>query len=1277
MINISSSEGEKIMKGRFYLTIFLMLILVSFNTRIQAQDWSNEITVCLNGLSADLDINPTTGDLHVVCVVKGTGAQYIKLDNSGNILIKETIPGTEEEQGGITFGPSISVDPQGRPHVTFRVPEGGNYYSSYYSYKTEAGWVARIPISIDTYRGWIVRIDVDSAGHSHIARGSATGEGPEPMIGPVKYFKFYNNKLEDERDGFTRYRCDDRIEIDASFANHVHMILGCPDYPVSGGPVWYWRSFDSGAHWDGIEIHHYQARGSNGSPDLFVDASGNVHIVYGSEIDGTIGDAPSVRYSRFNPASSNVRDVPVTVYGEILERFDTPYGIGSVAASEDGQIVMVAYSEDFGARLFVRRSDNSGATWGDRFKITDVSVGDLGRNRHTIRAYRSNFYLVYPSPNGIKLKYLKLTVNQLPVADLGGPYQANEGSTVTFDASASYDPDGTITKYEWDFQNDGSYDRTTTTATTNYTFNDDFNGKVTLRVTDNESETATDTKSLVISNVAPTAEAGGPYSGEMNTSVQLSGSATDPGNDVLTYQWDLNNDGIYETMGQSPQVTFSTGGSHTVILKVTDDDGGEGTDEAQVSISNKPPAVSTIPSQTINEGDNFNAIQLDNYVTDPDNSDEDMTWQASGMNNLSVNIVNRVANISVVDEEWSGSEAVKFTATDPGGLSDSTSTIFMVQPVNDPPVVTQIPHQTIDEGGSFNNINLDDYVNDPDNSDSEITWMVTGQTQLILTINQRVASIQTPDNDWNGSENVTFKATDSAGLFDSKTVTFKVNPVNDPPVVSKIADQAIDQSDTFATFNLDDYVNDVDNLNSELNWTDNATQLIVDINSTTHVVTVAVPNDQWTGSETITFTAKDPAGLTGQNSATFTVGDFNDPPKVTQIPDQMINENGTFTSIYLDFHVHDPDDKDSEITWSWRGNTSLIFHEINHILTISVPDTEWAGTEIVTFIATDPGGKKDSCITIFKVNPVNDPPVLGYIPDLYIPEDDTLRMRRSELTAMVQDIDSPKESLQFFILNTIRTQYYIDPTTKDLLIYADRDWFGTEAVEFQVIDDKGGFDTKNINLVVQPSPDKPSPFSLQFPIGVAYPQAPDSIQFIWQKSTDADPDEIPIYQWSLSQDVLFGHVMDQYNNLVDSIFVFRSQSISYGTYYWRVTAFDATGRYTQSTNVGVFTIGTTDVREITGNTPDSYALFDNYPNPFNPETNISFQIPKSCHAKLSIYNNLGQLIYILFEGKLSAGKYTKVWNAYDLNGKAVTSGVYLYKLETDEFSDVKKMLYIQ
>ena len=1266
------------MKILWYLLIITAIFIFMFAHAGISQEWSQEISI-VNGQSSDFDIDPVTGNLHMVCVQNGVGALYVKMDNSGKILFQEIIPGTENEQGGITFGPSIAIDPQGNPHVTYRIPEGGNYYSSYYTYKTETGWSSRIPLSIDMYRGWVVRVDVDSAGITHIARGSASNEQPAPMEGPVKYFKFQNNIPKGEVDNMTKYRCDDRIEIDASYKNHVHIILGCPNYPVEGGPVWYWRSFDGGAKWDAREIHHSRAKGANGSPDLFVDASGNVHIIYGSELDGTVGDEPSVRYSRWNSSGSSIRDVAVTTQGEIFERFDTPYGIGSVAASADGQIVIVAYSEDFGKRLFVRRSDNGGVSWGDRIKIADESVGSLGRNRHTIRAIKGNFYLLYPSPDGLKLKYLKLTVNKEPVANAGGPYTGNEGSPITFDASQSYDPDGTIVKYEWDFQNDGNYDQTTTNPVTTFTYRDDFNGQVKLRVTDNENATATDVKSVTVLNVPPTANAGGPYSGKINVPIQLNGSATDPGDDVLTFQWDLDNDGIYETNGQSPQVTFSTGGNHIVKLKVTDDDGGVGTDEAQVSIENKPPVVSAIPPQTIKEKESFDPIYLDNYVTDPDNPDEDITWTATGMVNLNVTITNRVATITVKDPQWNGSETITFKATDPGGLSDQTSTTFTVLEVNDPPVVSQIPNQTIDEGGTFNPINLDDYVHDPDHADSEMTWTATGQNQLIVTINQRVATIQTPDPHWFGSENITFKATDPGGLSDSKTATFKVNPVNDPPVVSKIPDQTIDRSQTFATFCLDDYVTDVDNLPSEMRWTHNAKQLIVNINSSTRVTSVAAPNSNWTGSETITFTATDPGGLSGSNSTTFTIGDFNQPPKVTQIPDQTIIENGTFSAIYLDYHVNDPDNEDSEIKWTWRGNKDLIFTEVNRILTVAVPDSEWAGTEIVAFKATDPGGKSDSCITIFKVIPINDPPRFINITDLHFHEDDTLVLTRSKLLSMVHDIDSPPEVLQFFILNMVRTRYHIDQVTKDMYIYADANWFGTETVLFKVFDDKGGYDSREINIVVQSVPDPPSEFALVAPMGTGFATKPDSIRFTWRRSYDPDPGEIPTYQLSISEQVFFNHVIDQYNNLKDTTFVVKPRYLEDKTYYWRVIAFDPTGRFTQCTNLGVFTIGTgsTDVNDLSVNRIDNYALFANYPNPFNPETRISFQLPKPCHVRLSVYNNLGQLIDVLFEGELGQGIHSKIWHGLDMTGNQVSSGVYLYRFETEEFIEVKKMLYIQ
>ena len=184
------------------------------------------------------------------------------------------------------------------------------------------------------------------------------------------------------------------------------------------------------------------------------------------------------------------------------------------------------------------------------------------------------------------------------------------------------------------------------------------------------------------------------------------------------------------------------------------------------------PVVTDIPGQTIPEGDSFVTINLDDYVSDVDNTDAEMTWTYAGNSELSVTIANRVATISVPNPDWNGGETITFTATDPGGESDSDDASFTATPVNDAPVVSDIPDQTIPEGDSFVTINLDDYVTDADNTDAEMTWTYSGNSELSVTIVDRVATISIPDPDWKGSETITFTATDPGDESDSDEATF-------------------------------------------------------------------------------------------------------------------------------------------------------------------------------------------------------------------------------------------------------------------------------------------------------------------------------------------------------------------------------------------------------------------------------------------------------------------------------------------------------------------------
>ena len=88
-------------------------------------------------------------------------------------------------------------------------------------------------------------------------------------------------------------------------------------------------------------------------------------------------------------------------------------------------------------------------------------------------------------------------------------------------------------------------------------------------------------------------------------------------------------------------------------------------------------------------------------------------------------------------------------------------------------------------------------------------------------------------------------------------------------------------------------------------------------------------------------------------------------------------------------------------------------------------------------------------------------------------------------------------------------------------------------------------------------------------------------------------------------------------------------------------------------------------------------LHGNYPNPFNPETSISFSIPAEQNVELTIYNLKGQQVKTLYSGLISKGVHSLVWEGKDNNGKQVGSGLYFYKLKTNDKEISKKMLLLK
>jgi len=96
------------------------------------------------------------------------------------------------------------------------------------------------------------------------------------------------------------------------------------------------------------------------------------------------------------------------------------------------------------------------------------------------------------------------------------------------------------------------------------------------------------------------------------------------------------------------------------------------------------------------------------------------------------------------------------------------------------------------------------------------------------------------------------------------------------------------------------------------------------------------------------------------------------------------------------------------------------------------------------------------------------------------------------------------------------------------------------------------------------------------------------------------------------------------------------------------------------------------IQTLSNEIPKEYKLIQNYPNPFNPITTIKFDISKSSFVKMVVYNSLGKEVTTLVNEKLSAGSYEVSWNGSDY-----PSGVYFYKLITDEYLNMKKMLLVK
>ncbi|CAI2293438.1 hypothetical protein IFVP408_C1100046 [Vibrio parahaemolyticus] len=452
-------------------------------------------------------------------------------------------------------------------------------------------------------------------------------------------------------------------------------------------------------------------------------------------------------------------------------------------------------------------------------------------------------------------------------------------------------------------------------------------------------------------------------------------------------------------------------GDAEITYTVTD---GELTDEAKVTVTVNPvndaPTIKVEAVESITE----DAVSTDTVVAtltvrDTDTPEDQLTVSLENNSNgyfvlvgnevkltqVGVDAVNNdELNLKDLTISASVSDGVNPTASDSDGL--------IVNRVNDAPTVENaIAAQELSEDFASYTIDLNDAFKD---SDSALNFSVSGNSNVLVSIENGIATI-TPTADWNGSETLTFTATDPSGESVSQTVNFTVAPVADI-----VADKATVVEDTPTiikvlgndTFEGDDKVVSLDTNNGPANGT-------VSVNPDGSVT--YTPNDNYHGADSFTYIVTS-GGVSESTTVNVDVTPVNDAPMAKD----DIATTQEDTAVTIDVMPNDTDvDGDtlsiqSASVPSDQGTVEIVDGKL-----VFTPAENFNGDTEITYTVTD-GQLTDEAKVTVTVNPVNDAPIIKVDAVESITED-AVSTDTVVATLEVADTDTPEDQLTVSLEN--------------------------------------------------------------------------------------------------------------------------------------------------------------------------------------------------------------------------------------------------------------------
>ncbi|WMO16971.1 tandem-95 repeat protein [Vibrio alginolyticus] len=589
----------------------------------------------------------------------------------------------------------------------------------------------------------------------------------------------------------------------------------------------------------------------------------------------------------------------------------------------------------------------------------------------------------------------------------------------------------------------------------------DWNGSeaLTFTATDPSGESVSQTVNFTVAPVADIVADKATVVEDTPTIIKVLGNDTFEGDDKVV-SLDTNNGPANGT------VSVNLDGSVTY----TPNDNYHGTDSFTYIVTSGGVSESTTVNVDVTPVNDAPVAKDDTAITDEDTpvtidvlpNDTDIDGDTLSIQSASV--PSDQGTVEIVDgklvftpaENFHGDAEITYTVTD-GALTDQATVNVTVNAVNDTPVVeSSIADQTLAEDFTPYSIDLNTAFSDVDNVDGELTFSVSGNSNVLVSIENGIATIS-PTADWNGSEALTFTATDPSGESVSQTVNFTVAPVADI-----VADNATVVEDTPTiikvlgndTFEGDDKVVSLDTNNGPANGT-------VSVNPDGSVT--YTPNDNFHGADRFTYIVTS-GGVSESTTVNVDVTPVNDAP-VAKDDAATTQED---TAVTIDVLPNDTDiDGDTLSIQSASVPETQGTVEIVDGKLVFTPAENFHGDAEITYTVTD-GSLTDQATVNVTVNAVNDAPVVeSSIADQALAEDFT--PYSIDLNTAFSDVDNVDGDLSFSVSGNSNIQVAIVNGIATFTPTAD--WNGSEALTFTATDPSGESVSQTVNFTVAPVAD--------------------------------------------------------------------------------------------------------------------------------------------------------------------------------------------------------------